>query len=528
MVRLPLGRRPGAAAARRSHGTVVAAAGLLALGCGQVPTVRLIVRVAGDERKTPLRNPGTATTRGSDVEFLILVAYNPTSGATSEPVRKTNDFFPACDNCSQPIEVGRLDVAPGPGWRALLTGVDRDEKLYSLGRSATFEVPKEGSVPVPLVFGIADDFAASAKLAGGLGPFASVHALVDGTVLLIGLAGARVHDPKTGTVCDDCLAGDLPPPRFLHVAASLPDGKVFIAGGFDPAGTPLSDAYLFDGDRAFGRLALAGLPARGASAVAVLGAGRVLIAGGQGAAPGDGSSVVLVDPGAGTVAPAAALAGPVIFATATTLANGDVLVAGGLSPAGSPSAATAVYPADGSSAKAAAPMRTARGVHSATLLADGNVLIIGGRDADGARLAAPEVYSAKAGTFLNLISDGTPSIRAGHVAIALESGDVRHVLLAGGDPEPGGIPDPGRLVGAQRFVPAGEVGGRYTGKFESAGQLVARTGAAAAVLADSSVLVAGGARTAADPKTPRVAAVDWLESLDLFVPCATKDRACPR
>ena len=82
---------------------------------------------------------------------------------------------------------------------------------------------------------------------------------------------------------------------------------------------------------------------------------------------------------------------------------------------------------------------------------------------------------------------------------------------------------------AVRFTPTGEVGGTYTGTFDTTGQIVARTGACAVALPDLSILVAGGAWPAlgADLLVPAVAG-DWVEGVDLFVPCQVDDHSCPR
>src|SRR5205823_6231787 len=141
-------------------------------------------------------------------------------------------------------------------------------------------------------------------------------------------------------------------------------------------------------------------------------------------------------------------------------------------------------------------------------------------------IAEPEAYVVQTETFIRVSTTTTLEPRAGHTGVLLDSGEL---LLVGGNPDAAGTPDPGRLVPAVRFTPAGEVGGNYTGTFDTTGQIVARTGACAIALPDLSVLVAGGAWSAlgADPLAP-AAAGDWVEGVDLFVPCAVKDHACPR
>jgi len=509
---------------------LAAAAMAFAAGCDPGPSVHLKIRFAGDERKSVFRNPGTPTTRGSDVDTLTLEAYNKDTGET-QSVQKTNNF-----TVDDQIQAGGLQVKPGEGWRVLLTGTDRDGHLYGMGRTAKFTIPAKGDVDATLVFGIADDFAATAKITGGLGPFGSASALPDGSVLLVGPGGAFLHDPTTGNLCSDTCLTNRPPPRQLHVAVTLPGGKVFIAGGLSSSGTLLQDAYLFDaGSKSFSVVPSTGFPGRAGTAAAALKNGQVLMAGGRGAQPGDASKVLVVDPTTGSATPAPDLASPATLATATLLDDGidgngvdegEVLVAGGLDPAGAPLSSAAVYSPDGSTATPAPPMLTARGAHSATRLLDGYVLIYGGGGVSGSparftAIAAPEAYVPAAKTFIRVSTTATLEPRAGHTGVLLDS---KALLLIGGNPDAAGLPDPGRQVPAVRFTPEGEQGGSYTGTFDTTGQIVARTGACAASLPDLSVVVAGGAWPAlgADPLAP-AAAGDWVEGVDLFVPCAVKD-----
>ena len=349
-----------------------------ASGCDPERSVHLKIRFAGDERKSVFRNPGSPTTRGSDVDTLVLEAYNPGTNQT-QSVQMANNFTVA-----DQTQAGGLAVTPGEGWRVLLTGTDRDGALYGMGRTESFTILAEGSVEASLVFGIADDFAATAKVPGGLGAFGSANLLPDGSVLLLGPGGAWRHDPISGDLCsEDCLSGR-PPPRQFHVAVSLPGGNVFIAGGVSPTGTLLQDAYLFNASaRSFSVVSPTGLPGRAGTAAAALQNGQVLLAGGRGEQPGHASQVLVVDPATGSVTPAPDLAGPAVLATATVLDDGQVLVAGGFDPASAPLNAAAVYSADGSTARAVPPMLTARGAHSATRLSDGYVLIYGGGGVSG-------------------------------------------------------------------------------------------------------------------------------------------------
>src|SRR5439155_1834239 len=156
----------------------------LAAGGDARHTVSLAIRLGGDERKSVFRNPGSPTVRGSDVDTLTLEAYNAVTGQ-SQSTQMPNDF-----TVSDQTQAGGLAVKPGEGWRVLLTGTDRDGHLYGMGRTASFSIPAKGSVDATLVFGIADDFAATTKVPGGLGSFGSANVLPDGSVLLVGTGGA--------------------------------------------------------------------------------------------------------------------------------------------------------------------------------------------------------------------------------------------------------------------------------------------------------------------------------------------------
>src|SRR4051812_38030397 len=91
-----------------------------AAGCDPGPAVHLQIRFGGDERKSVFRNPGSPTTRGSDVDTLTLEAYNHGTGQ-SQSVQMPNNF-----TVEDQAQAGGLAVKAGEGWRVLLTGTDRD------------------------------------------------------------------------------------------------------------------------------------------------------------------------------------------------------------------------------------------------------------------------------------------------------------------------------------------------------------------------------------------------------------------
>jgi hypothetical protein len=125
----------------------------------------------------------------------------------------------------------------------------------------------------------------------------------------------------------------------------LPDGRVLIVGGWSGslsiggihAGKPVATAEVYDAST--GRFSIAGplATARFSHVAATLPGGKILIAGGSDSAdPSDRTvephplaSVELYDPAAGSFSPAASMSMPRVGPTATVLADGKVLVVGG-------------------------------------------------------------------------------------------------------------------------------------------------------------------------------------------------------
>ncbi|MFL5321891.1 MAG: Kelch repeat-containing protein [Myxococcaceae bacterium] len=496
---------------------------MLGSGCKESGTVLMQLHISGDDNKSPLRNPGTATRPSSDVETLSLEAKNANTGETQKK-ELTNDF-----SVSDRIDVGALKVSPGAGWRLTLTGVDRYGYLQGLGRSLSFEVPKKGEVQVPIVFGIADDFSTSGELGDGAGQWAQVNVLPDGAVLISGPGGIFVHDPRTGEVCGkDCLTGDLPAARSHHTAVTLKDGRVLIAGGKDSTGAALDDLWVFNASsRTFEKKSVTGFVGRFGAGAALLGDGRVAIAGGRGADASVGSSVQIVDVDAATVTTGAPLSKSLFQPAAVALNSGAVLLTGGFDDAGKPLADAVLIAADGT-ANALPAMAHARGGHSATVLSDGAVLIYGGIDAAALAMANPEVFIAEGngGAFSEVQNSGNtaPPPRAGHAAVRIATGEV---LVMGGEPASIAVPDPAKQLPVEK-LDATKVGVNYLLTVTESGSSASRTGGAAVVLPDESVLLAGGARPALLDPSKVADTADWVKTAELFVPCALPGESCGR
>ncbi|HEY0069871.1 MAG TPA: kelch repeat-containing protein, partial [Chloroflexia bacterium] len=174
-------------------------------------------------------------------------------------------------------------------------------------------------------------------LTGSMRAARSAHTatlLPDGKVLVVGggigrnvLSDAEVYDPATGRFSP---TGTMPLPRHKHTATLLAGGHVLITGGADNrdwngryAGSllydPKSGTFAPAGDMTAARFKM-----RDASAT--LPDGKVLVAGGS-------TVVELYDPASGTFSRVeGALDAERFYQTATTLPDGRVLITGGYDP----------------------------------------------------------------------------------------------------------------------------------------------------------------------------------------------------
>jgi uncharacterized protein (TIGR03437 family) len=138
----------------------------------------------------------------------------------------------------------------------------------------------------------------------------------------------EIYNPQTGTWS---LTGELAVPRTTPATAWLPNGKVLLAGGTDNnvSNNPINSAELYD--PATGQWSATGnlLVARDGATAILLPNGKVFVAGGY-----TGGSVVLksaelYDPATGLWSSAAEMSKARCVYTATLLPNGKVLVAAG-------------------------------------------------------------------------------------------------------------------------------------------------------------------------------------------------------
>ena len=316
--------------------------------------------------------------------------------------------------------------------------------------------------------------------------------LRDGRVLVVGgkgdggeLASAELYDPAT---CTFSATGSMPEARSGFTATLLQDGRVLIAGGFVP-NRDLAPALLYVPTTGSFIPTGSMVTARAGHSATLLQDGRVLIAGGEAFDPASNASHVLAsaelyDPNAGTFTLTGSMPTQVIGEAVALLPNGKVLFAGGNTGAGYTGDLTSANlydPATGTFS-ATGSMVSGWG-ETATVLRNGIVLILGQTrslpiGSLPATLPSAELYDPATGTF----SMTGPYTAPGGTATLLHDG---HVLVLGGSLGEAG-PHLLGVAAAHLYDPA-------SGTFGPTRPMTAvRAGPAVALLADGSVLVAGG------------------------------------
>jgi large repetitive protein len=260
-------------------------------------------------------------------------------------------------------------------------------------------------------------------LAGGYNPSGSSYSSFPKAV-----SKSQVFDETTGLWS---LTGNLAKARSFHAATLLNDGRVLVTGG---------DVYaVAGGDEVYSELfaPTSGLWSKtaniskqriGHTSTRLLD-GRVLIAGGNDA------SAEIFNPNTNTWAITASMSQTRSSHTATLLPNGKVLVVGGntLDPTVSGNlivvvnaAAELFDPATGTWSFTG-PVAQVRGNHQATLLPDGKVLVSGGRSNGNNNVTNTEVYDPATNSWVSVGNIIGP--RHGHTATLLPTGKV---LINGG------------------------------------------------------------------------------------------------
>jgi hypothetical protein len=319
-------------------------------------------------------------------------------------------------------------------------------------------------------------FEPAGKIKNGLAGHVAAT-LPDGRVLVAGgegrrgtLDSARVWDPSTASLRK---TGALNQERTLAAGVTLTDGRVLVVGG-EGRRELVGTAELWDPES--GTFSLAGEleAARVRADAIVLGDGRVAVIGGSGS--GDVRSIEVWDPQAAGFRTAGVMPESRMGHASVLLSDGRVLITGGESERGPLDTALLWDPASGDVTEAG-QMLVDRYDHSATLLPDGRVIIIGGWTKRGTVVtAAAEIWDPVTNTFAP--AGSMAERRARHSATPLPDG---RVLVVGGVDSHG------------RYPVAGEAWDPELGRFVLTGPLAfGREGHTASLLPDGRVLVVGG------------------------------------
>lgn len=226
------------------------------------------------------------------------------------------------------------------------------------------------------------------------------------------------------------------PPRVGHIAVTLSDGRIFIAGGQPRIGGSTLDSSALVRVLADGTATVIDGPALNVPRYAhsaVVAPGSVIVFGGfsgEGAAVTALDSIEIADLHAGLTDPPALtmiperLNAPRADATATLLDDGTVLLVGGRDSSSVRGDAELWNPVTRQSETL--PLATPRSGHRATLLPGGRVLVTGGLDGSSMPLSSVELYVPGIG----FVSERPLQVaRAGHVAVTLCDNTV---LVVGG------------------------------------------------------------------------------------------------
>lgn len=299
--------------------------------------------------------------------------------------------------------------------------------------------------------------------------------LQDGRVLIAGgfssaydwtssVAPAELFDPMTNAFS---IVGPMNHRRYDHIAVTLPNGKVLVAGGVGDNQNRIAVAELYDPvTRAFSLSGSLNLW-REVPRANLLDNGKVLITGGT---PSygyyDGTAAAEVfDPDNETFTYVGSMNAPRLYHSATKLLDGRVLIVGGMNGTNF-SASAEIYSPLTQTFAMAGSLHTARAAHAAVLLSDGRVLVAGGYVDMTNRTATAEIFDPATGAFISV--DPMQAATAFSEATRLQSGNV---LLTGGRVGPITSINPTSL--AELFQPGSGLGAPSPG-LQSAGGVAER------------------------------------------------------
>ena len=263
--------------------------------------------------------------------------------------------------------------------------------------------------------------------------------LSDGKVLIAGgfreegtseisIASAEIFDPMTNSFT---TIGDMNEPRNGHTATLLPNGKVFLAGGWNQKGRT-ETAELYDPQTGIFEYTGSLMAPRQGMTATLLQSGQVLIAGGDSARTKSQLTAELYDPVTETFTPTGILNDGRMAHTATLLTDGKVLLVGGSSGNGEVLASSEIYDPETGQFTSTGDANVVRYKHTAVLLQNANVLILGGsneKDWTG-KYSSAEIYDVKTGTFRQISDTNQARFKLDDGAVLLSDGNV---LISGGN-----------------------------------------------------------------------------------------------
>ncbi len=302
-----------------------------------------------------------------------------------------------------------------------------------------------------------------------------------GIVTIAGLVMAGWFYP-TSISAGQVSGGRMHDRRADHSSTLLPDGRVLITGGMVENGVFLNSAELYDPVKQTFVPTASMKSRRVGHSATLLPNGKVLIAGGLAGRTGPGivATTEIFDPATGSFTWGPAMSAARSGQLAVALADKKILLVGGESYDEQALATVEVYDPASNHFSVAASMKTPRVAHAAVVLLDGRVLVTGGVKNQSSALASSEIYDPKTGSW-QPVADMTAA-REKHSATLLPDG---RVLIIGGS-----------VDGGWRPVRTAEIFDPRTNKFKVIGNMRSprfKIPAAAAILRDGKVLLAGGA-----------------------------------
>ena len=268
--------------------------------------------------------------------------------------------------------------------------------------------------------------------------FHTANLLPNGTIMLAGgtdgvnvLTAAETFDPASGSYT---LAGSMKVPREYHSASLLPNGRVLVAGGFTTSSIntgPTNTTEIYYPDTRLFLPAAVMISSRSQHVAISLPDGDVFVAGGYDGLTTVSNSAEIYQSTTNTWIPAANMPGGQqrAIAAAVQLKDGTIMVCGGANQTGILNTVLIYNPANNAWTTLGELMPSPLQSHTATLLFDGRVLVVGGDDGFGETTSSflydPAQPNGSRWSYTYPLTDA----RLGHSATLLPNGSV---MISGG------------------------------------------------------------------------------------------------